>query len=79
MNHTLMNIAYLFASVLFILGIKGMTHPRTAVRGNLMSAVGMLIAVAVTVPDVVGTDGLTIVIAGLIVGAAVGMFLARWV
>ena len=38
------NFGYLLAAVLFILGIKGMTHPRTAVRGNLLGALGMLIA-----------------------------------
>ena len=36
------------AAVLFIFGIKGMTHPRTAVRGNLQSALGMLLAVVAT-------------------------------
>ena len=35
------NLAYLVASVLFITGLKGLTHPRTAVRGNLTSALGM--------------------------------------
>ena len=34
------NLAYLVASVLFIIGIKGMTHPRTAVRGNLHQRLG---------------------------------------
>jgi H+-translocating NAD(P) transhydrogenase subunit beta len=33
---------------LFILGLKKMSHPKTAVRGNLMGALGMLLAVAVT-------------------------------
>ena len=42
------NLAYLVASVLFILGMKGLTHPRTAVRGNLLGACGMLLAVVVT-------------------------------
>jgi len=71
----LLNLVYLVASVLFILGIKGLTHPRTAVRGNLFSAVGMLIAVVVTLlaNEIVG---LPIVIAGLVVGAAVGTVLA---
>ena len=41
------NILYLVASVLFILGIKGLTHPRTAVRGNLLGATGMLLAIVV--------------------------------
>ena len=42
------NVAYLVASVFFILGIKGLTHPRTAVRGNMLGAIGMLIAVVAT-------------------------------
>ena len=42
------NLGYLVAAILFILGIKGMTHPRTAVRGNQLGALGMLIAVVVT-------------------------------
>ena len=65
-------IAYLVAAVLFILGIKGLTHPRTAVRGNLMSAVGMLIAVVVTVPAISGATGWIVVLAGVIVGGGIG-------
>jgi len=42
------NLVYVLASVLFISGLKGLTHPRTAVRGNLTSAVAMLLAVVVT-------------------------------
>jgi proton-translocating NAD(P)+ transhydrogenase subunit beta len=42
------NLAYLLASVLFIMGIKGLTHPRTAVRGNAIGALGMLIAILAT-------------------------------
>ena len=42
------NLAYLVASVLFILGIKGLTHPRTAVRGNMLGATGMLLAILAT-------------------------------
>ncbi|NCC36366.1 MAG: hypothetical protein EOM24_30790, partial [Chloroflexia bacterium] len=34
MGSALINLAYLAAATLFILGIKGLTHPRTAVRGN---------------------------------------------
>jgi proton-translocating NAD(P)+ transhydrogenase subunit beta len=65
---------YLVAAVLFIMGIKGMTHPRTAVRGNLLGAIGMLLAVLITlwmtdVPKLV-------LVAGLVAGAAVGIWLA---
>ncbi|NLG69541.1 MAG: NAD(P)(+) transhydrogenase (Re/Si-specific) subunit beta [Firmicutes bacterium] len=41
----LRNLITLAGSILFIFGIKGLTHPRTAVRGNLISAVAMLLAV----------------------------------
>ena len=39
------DLLYLIASIFFVLGIKGLTHPRTAVRGNLYGALGMLIAI----------------------------------
>lgn len=42
------NLAYLLASLLFIMGIKGLTHPRTAVRGNALGALGMFVAIVVT-------------------------------
>ena len=42
---------YIGASVLFILGIRGLSHPRTARRGNLLAAGGMAIAVAATLLD----------------------------
>jgi len=42
------NIAYLAAAVLFILDLKWMSHPRTAVRGNYAGALGMVLAIAVT-------------------------------
>ncbi len=71
----LVNLAYLVASVLFILGLKGLTHPRTAMRGNAMSAAGMLLAIVVTLLhwQIVGY---TVVVIGLVVGAAIGASLA---
>jgi NAD(P) transhydrogenase subunit beta len=69
------NLAYLAASILFILGLKGLTHPRTAVRGNFMGALGMLLAIVVTLLDrqIVGFE---VILAGLVVGAGVGALLA---
>jgi len=76
----LINAAYLLASVLFILGLKGLSHPRTAVRGNLMGAVGMLIAIVATLFNQhileAGTQGLLVLFAGLLVGSALGALLA---
>jgi NAD(P) transhydrogenase subunit beta len=74
-HNSLLNLVYLVASILFILGIKGLTHPRTAVRGNLISAVGMLLAVVVTLALKVKI-GIPIIVAGLVVGSFVGLVLA---
>ena len=68
------NIAYVVASVLFILGLKGLTHPRTAVRGNLLGATGMLVAAVATLLKV-GLD-YRIIIAGVAVGSIIGAFAA---
>ncbi|MCC6296911.1 MAG: NAD(P)(+) transhydrogenase (Re/Si-specific) subunit beta [Pseudomonadales bacterium] len=68
-------IIYLLAAVLFIVGIKAMTRPKTAVRGNLLSAVGMLLAVVVTLLDR-GIVRYEYIAAGLIAGALVGATMA---
>ncbi len=64
------NLAYLLAAVLFILGLKGLAHPRTAVRGNLTGAVGMLIAVLATL--VARGLGYELIALGLAIGAVIG-------
>ena len=69
------NSAYLVASILFIMGLKGLTHPRTAVRGNLYGALGMLLAVVVTLYVKEVVDPVFIWV-GLAVGTAIGAFLA---
>jgi H+-translocating NAD(P) transhydrogenase subunit beta len=68
-------LAYLGASTLFIVGLKGLSHPRTAVRGNLLGALGMLIAICAVCLErsVVGFGG---VAAGLLAGGAVGALVA---
>jgi NAD(P) transhydrogenase subunit beta len=48
MSAELINGIYIIAAVLFVFGLKGLSSPATAVRGNLLSAVGMLITVLVT-------------------------------
>lgn len=51
MNPALVNFVYIIASILFILGIKMLGKAETARKGNLISAVGMLIAVVITLFD----------------------------
>ncbi len=76
MNATLTAFAYLFAAVLFIIGLKMLSSPRTARRGNVTGALGMLIAIVVTLTDKKIID-FTLIIAGLLVGSAIGLILAR--
>lgn len=75
MSPDLIDICYLVAAILFINGLKGLTKPRTAVRGNLIGALAMLIAVVVTMlhQDIVSVTGLLIAMA---VGSVIGIVLA---
>ena len=73
----LINLAYLVAAILFIQGLKGLGSPKTAVRGNMLGAVGMLIAVVATL----SVKGLNFgwIIAGMVVGGGIGAYIARTV
>ncbi len=66
---------YLIAAVLFILGLKGLARPRTAVRGNLLGSLGMLVAVVVTLTNEAIVTW-PVLVAGLVVGTGVGVLLA---
>ena len=63
-------LAYLVSSVLFIMGIKGLTHPRTAVRGNMLGALGMLVAILATFAGR-GLD-VGLILASVAVGSLIG-------
>jgi NAD(P) transhydrogenase subunit beta len=71
----IINLAYLVAAALFILGLRGLTHPRTAVRGNLLGASGMLLAVLVTLLSQ-QIISYTWILVGLVIGAAIGALMA---
>ena len=72
----LVQIAYLVAAFCFILGLRWLSSPRSARRGNAVAAVGRAIAIAATLIDRRVVDYEWIVIAAL-VGAAVGAVAAR--
>jgi len=74
-EEALIKLFYLAAAVLFILGLKGLSHPRTAVRGNLLASVGMLLAIVATLTDHRIVD-FRIIIAGFAVGGLFGAILA---
>jgi NAD(P) transhydrogenase subunit beta len=71
MSADLVRLAYLVAASLFVLGLKGLSHPRTAVRGNRLSALGMFIAIVVTLIDqqIVRFE---VIVAGIVLGGAIG-------
>ncbi len=72
---TVIQLGYLASAVLFILGLKRLSRPRTAVQGNMMSSIGMLLAVVVTLFN---SEILSfwVIVAGLVVGGAIGTLLA---
>jgi NAD(P) transhydrogenase subunit beta len=69
---------YLAASILFIFGLKGMSHPESARRGMIMAELGMLLAIVGTLlhKDIVSYEW---VIAGLIIGSLIGGAISIWV
>jgi H+-translocating NAD(P) transhydrogenase subunit beta len=74
---SLVNLSYIAASILFVYGIKMLGKAATARRGNLLSSLGMLLAVVVTLLDS-GLDYTWIVI-GLVLGGAIGLAAAKFV
>ncbi len=68
------NIAYVAAAVLFILGLKGLAHPRTAVNGNRMAALGMLLAIVVTL--ISAEFDFQYIIIGVVIGSIIGVVAA---
>ena len=74
--HDWVALGYLTGAVLFVLGLMGLSHPRRAVAGNGLGALGMLLCVVVTLLDrgMVHWWG---VVFGLLVGSAAGVLLAQ--
>ncbi len=74
----LINLCYTVAAILFILGLKLLGSPATARRGNLLSALGMLLAVVVTLLDQAIIDYRWILL-GMVAGGVIGALAARMV
>ena len=72
------SVGYLLSAVLFIMGLKKLGHPRTAPRGNQLGALGMLVAVIVTVASMQLEGGAqwTLIIAGMTIGSLIGYWMA---
>jgi NAD(P) transhydrogenase subunit beta len=75
MSQDLATLLYLVASVCFILSLKGLSHPETSRRGNYLGMVGMALAVLVTLfmlPEL----NLGLILAGIVIGGAIGTAIA---
>lgn len=70
---------YLVAGVLFILALRGLSHPETSRKGNLYGMIGMTIAILTTLAVSGASGALTwvLILAGLGIGAALGAYIAK--
>ncbi|HUC62336.1 MAG TPA: NAD(P)(+) transhydrogenase (Re/Si-specific) subunit beta [Alphaproteobacteria bacterium] len=75
MSGNLAAIAYLVASVCFILALRGLASPESARRGNLLGIVGMVIAIATTLASP-GVVSYWLIAVGILIGGAVGTFIS---
>ncbi|PYY12865.1 MAG: NAD synthetase, partial [Acidobacteria bacterium] len=68
---------YLAASILFVFGLKGLTHPDSARRGMLLAAAGMTAAIVGTLfnPEIVTREWIWI---GLLIGGSIGAVMSIW-
>ena len=78
MSPSLSAVAYLGATILFILCLGGLSNQETSRRGNAYGIVGMVIAVLATIlgPHVTG-GGLPYILGAMVVGATIGLYAAR--
>lgn len=74
LNQNAVNITYLAAAVLFILDLKWMAHPRTAVRGNISGVIGMLLAIVATLLS--QEQDWKFILIGVLVGTLIGAIAA---
>lgn len=81
MSNGLLSLSYLIGSVSFIIGLKMLSHPDTARRGNLYASIGMTLAIFATIflyeKDGVGLGNHIWIFAGLIIGSIIGTFAAK--
>src|SRR5688500_261248 len=72
-------LAYLAAAICFIMALRGLSSPETSRQGNTYGMVGMTIAIVTTLilPGVMSGLSYTLIFLGLLIGGAIGTFIAR--
>jgi NAD(P) transhydrogenase subunit beta len=80
MSGSLTSVAYIAATILFILSLGGLSNPESSRRGNLYGMIGMAFAVLATILSPrVTVDGIVWIAGALLIGGTVGLYLARTV
>jgi H+-translocating NAD(P) transhydrogenase subunit beta len=78
MSSSLATVAYIGATILFILSLGGLANPETARRGNLFGMIGMAIAVLATVLSPrVTPAGYAWIVGALVIGGSIGLYAAK--
>ncbi|QDC02071.1 MULTISPECIES: NAD(P)(+) transhydrogenase (Re/Si-specific) subunit beta [Phyllobacteriaceae] len=78
MNVNLASFLYLVSGILFILALRGLSHPTTSRQGNLYGMIGMAIAILTTLALALpSAGGFGLIVLGLAIGGGVGAFIAR--
>jgi len=78
MSQSLATVAYIGATILFILSLGGLSNPETSRRGNLFGMIGMALAVLATVfGPRVSPSGLAWIVGALVIGGGIGLYAAR--
>ncbi len=78
MNANLASFLYLVSGILFILALRGLSHPTTSRQGNYFGMAGMAIAIATTLALAVpSSGGFGLIVLGLAVGGGIGAVIAR--
>jgi H+-translocating NAD(P) transhydrogenase subunit beta len=73
---TIVTLTYLLSSVLFILGLKYLSSPKTARQGNILATVSMFIAIVITLLDK-RILNFSLIITGMLIGSTIGVVLAK--
>jgi NAD(P) transhydrogenase subunit beta len=78
---TILEITYIIASILFVIGLKMLSHPLTARRGNMLAAIGMGFAIIATIlfhkKDGEPIGNIPLILAAIAIGTAIGWVIAK--
>ena len=78
MSPSLTALAYLVAAILFILALRGLSHPSTSRTGNRFGIAGMAVAIVATLlRNGISGQGYVLIVAGIAIGGAIGVVVAR--